>query len=412
MTTTSTPIAATAPAEVNAADAGRRFASVDALRGVVLFTMLFVNDVAGVRGIPWWMHHYHPDNANGMTFVDWVFGGFLFIVGASIPLAFANRLARGEPIWRLLGHVILRTAGLLLLGVFMVNNERHPAPTSWPKHLWQTLVFVFGILAFLAPMGRSVQARKFSIVLRGIGFAGFAVLAFFFRDANGQWMATSWWGILGLIGWAYLVASIGYLLLRGHREGMVAAIAMLMGMYFIAKRGGFDGIWLNDYVNLGSMLGSHAGLAMAGVVLGCVILDRDTDALGKIRWAMVFGAVLLAGAAVAYPHYHINKNDATPAWCLICAAITCWLWAGLSMAIDVRGVSRPFGLFIRGGQNVLLAYLLMPLFIHLLSLTGVTFYGRWGALSPGMGIGRSLIAATVCVWLAGFLKDRGVRLRL
>src|SRR4051812_33288091 len=84
----------------------RRFASVDCLRGVVMFIMLYVNDVAGVRGIPTWIKHYHPETANGMTLVDWVFGGFLFIVGLSIPLAFANRLARGDSILKLLLHVL------------------------------------------------------------------------------------------------------------------------------------------------------------------------------------------------------------------------------------------------------------------------------------------------------------------
>src|SRR5207237_7659758 len=88
-----------------------RVYSVDALRGFVMFTMLFVNDVAGVRHAPWWMKHYHPETANGMTFVDLVFPAFLFIVGLSIPLAFASRLRRGEPMWKLVLHVLARTGG-------------------------------------------------------------------------------------------------------------------------------------------------------------------------------------------------------------------------------------------------------------------------------------------------------------
>ncbi|MEA2736467.1 MAG: hypothetical protein QOE14_2918, partial [Humisphaera sp.] len=107
----------------------------------------------------------------------------------------------------------------------------------------------------------------------------------------------------------------------------------------------------------------------------------------------------------------INKNNATPAWCLICAALTCWLWAIVALLIDRVGEPRPVRFFIRGGQNVLLAYLLMPLLLHFIWMTNLTFYDKLGA-TPAIGITRSLLAAAIVLWLAGLLKDRGVRLRL
>ena len=412
-----------------------RLASVDALRGVVMFTMLFVNDVAGVPG---WMKHY-PADGNGMTFVDWVFGGFLFIVGLSIPLAFHRRLERGEAMWRLVGHVLVRTAGLLLLGLFMVNAERDPVPAGWPGNLWEMLVYLFGILAFLAPPGRSPRAKTIGIVLRVIGFAGFILLAIVFRDAKGNGMRTSWWGILGLIGWAYLVAAVLYLLLRNHRDWMIAFVAILTAIYLADDAGAFEGIWLDRYVDFGAHLGSHASITMSGAVLGATLLYRGMGAspmhfaapaaelksgssrerMGEapmprefgIRFALAFGALLALGAWLMYPLHGINKNAATPSWCLICAALTCWLWAVLSIAIDRLGMRRGWNFFIRGGQNVLLAYLLMPLFLHFIWMTGLGFYGKLGS-PPMLGVTRALVAAIIVLWLAGFLKDRGVRLRL
>jgi hypothetical protein len=64
----------------------RRITSIDALRGLVIFTMIFVNDIAGVSKdiVPGWMRHFKA-NGNGMTFVDLVFPAVLFIVGMSIP---------------------------------------------------------------------------------------------------------------------------------------------------------------------------------------------------------------------------------------------------------------------------------------------------------------------------------------
>src|SRR5438045_772488 len=53
--------------DLTAAPTGRN-ASVDVLRGLVMCTMVFVNDVAGVHGVPWWMKHYtEGSKASGMT---------------------------------------------------------------------------------------------------------------------------------------------------------------------------------------------------------------------------------------------------------------------------------------------------------------------------------------------------------
>jgi hypothetical protein len=45
------------------------------------------------------------------------------------------------------------------------------------------------------------------------------------------------------------------------------------------------------------------------------------------------------------------------------------------------------------------------------SLTGFKFYDHLGA-TPAVGIVRSLLLATIVLFLAGWLKGRGVRLKL
>src|SRR5437867_9783420 len=68
-----------------------RILSIDALRGITILVMIFVNELAGVRDIPQWMKHM-PADADAMTFVDAVFPEFLFIAGMSIPFAINSRL--------------------------------------------------------------------------------------------------------------------------------------------------------------------------------------------------------------------------------------------------------------------------------------------------------------------------------
>ena len=64
----------------------QRILSIDAFRGITIFVMIFVNELAGIRDIPQWMKHM-PADADAMSFVDVVFPAFLFIVGMSIPFA-------------------------------------------------------------------------------------------------------------------------------------------------------------------------------------------------------------------------------------------------------------------------------------------------------------------------------------
>ena len=110
-----------------------RVISIDAARGLVMFTMIFVNDIAGVshKVVPAWMRHFK--GRSGMTFVDMVFPAFLFIVGMSIPSALGGRLRAGElspatawaaaHVWKTLLHIVTRALALLVIGILMVNDE-------------------------------------------------------------------------------------------------------------------------------------------------------------------------------------------------------------------------------------------------------------------------------------------------
>jgi predicted acyltransferase len=102
-----------------------RITSIDALRGFVMFMMIFVNDLSGAgKIVPDWRVHFsdrHRDGS-GMTFVDLVFPAFLFIVGMSVPLALGGRMAKGQGVWKTLGHVAFRTIALLFIGILMVHE--------------------------------------------------------------------------------------------------------------------------------------------------------------------------------------------------------------------------------------------------------------------------------------------------
>src|SRR5258708_35884206 len=143
---TTLPIAAPAPLG--------RVASVDALRGLTILLMVFVNDLGPAA--PSWMHHIQPPDADGMTLADLVFPWFLFIVGVSIPLAFERARAIGTPAWKQVGHILTRTAGLLFMGGIVLNNE---GDRSSPAQAWGTLAFASLLLAW-GPIPREPRGAR------------------------------------------------------------------------------------------------------------------------------------------------------------------------------------------------------------------------------------------------------------
>lgn len=92
-----------------------RILSIDIMRGLTLLLMLFVNDL-NMKVAPAWLGHMKADH-DGMGLADWVFPGFLFIVGMAIPFAISGRMKKGEPGAKILLHIAVRTLSLLIIGV-------------------------------------------------------------------------------------------------------------------------------------------------------------------------------------------------------------------------------------------------------------------------------------------------------
>ena len=88
------------------------------------------------------MKHFPPEG-DGMTFVDLVFPAFLFIVGMSIPFAINKRRQKGDTTVELWKHIFIRTAGLLTLGIFMVNiHGLNEALVGMSRNVWELLMFI------------------------------------------------------------------------------------------------------------------------------------------------------------------------------------------------------------------------------------------------------------------------------
>jgi len=409
----------------------QRITSIDALRGFVMFMMIFVNDLSGAgKIVPDWMVHFsdrHRDGS-GMTFVDLVFPAFLFIVGMSVPFAFGGRMAKGQPAWKTLGHAGIRTLSLLFIGILMVHETPDTAALGWPGDWWCVLMYLSAIAAFcsISPRLSAPESRgnAWRIASRCVRLAGLAVLvwlAFAFRGAKGQRIITlapfsldtEWYGILGLIGWAYLVTCIVFLVFRGKRTAILGCMVLLMCLFVAEKKGVFEGFWLSKIVGIGETLGSQGAIAAGGLLLGSILTATDMTALkARTRFTFWFVAGCAAAALLLNRAYGISKNNATPSWSLWACAITAALWYVFYLISNVRPVkviSRPLAL---AGQNVLLAYLIsemLPGLLEALHLGGG--YGHLAANLPS-AIVRSALCGVLILLVSTSLNRIGFRLRL
>ena len=429
-----------------------------------MLVMIFVNDIADVSDkiVPWWMKHYsdmrpRPPVDNGMTFVDLVFPGFLFFVGMSIPFALGNRLKKGEPWYSIVSHVVIRTASLLVLGIMMVNAESGPSNRPYLfRDQWTALLYGSAILAFcqikpfwLKKDDTQSQRRwnRINLILRLLGFAGLLALAFLYTKTTRRhgvettvhiitlspfMIRTSWYGILGLIGWAYFAGAIVYLIFRERRLPLAVCTAVLLGFWVAEHNGSFDNFYLpgfltpigavifnvvgtiNAHVNLGEDLGSLAAITTAGVLLATILVTPETaGAWPRIKFTLWFIAGTALAAMLVYKPFLVWKDSATPPWCLWAMSVTAALWLLFYVVGDVlrlKWLTKPLAV---AGQNVLLAYILSEAMESVLNLLGLSdWYDRLAGSTLETAMARSLGLGIVLLALTALINRLGFRLKL
>ena len=414
-----------APPVPTAPDAPRapRVLSIDLLRGADVLLMLFVNEVAGVTGAPAFLLHKGAD-ADGMTITDLVFPAFLFIVGIAVPFALGGRLRRGQSrldVWR---HVAARALALVAMGVLMVNAE-HGVSGVLSAPVWNLLMTLGVLLVWGVPDEGWGRIRKPWLRAAGVGLLVFVALAYRGVDATG-WIQLRpyWWGILGLIGWAYLGVATLYLWV-GDRPAVLTGLIALYGCVALADGAGGFGWPAVPGPIVGPILGTHGATVLAGTLLG-VLLRRH---LGERGSAWRFAAQMLGYAAALaaaglllhtlhdlHPAFRVSKIHATLPWGLLSSALTCAAWVLVFVLVDVLAWRRwPRSLTI-AGENPLVAYLMAPFLLSVFALLTPLFGGRnpYEALgaTTGVGLVRSALFAWLVVRLSGWLRSRGVRVQL
>lgn len=359
----------------------QRVDSVDIMRGLTILVMAFVNDLADfapVKGAPQWLKHMRA-GVNGFTLVDMIIPIFMFILGMSIPLALGKRLTRdGSPV-RVFGHVLMRGVSLIIIGLMDINRgaglgRPYGDMLNWPHGLWKFLAWTFVFVVWLDLPLKSARAKKAHRIIRLAGFAGLVWLAVVFRNPTGGHFTTSWWATLGQLGWAYLFASLTWLIFRNNRAGIFGVFVLFQCLYIAIKGGLVPDAGLAHWIGA-PLLGTYTANAVAGLVVG-VMLAEPTRPAQKIRQALGLAVVAGLSAFLLQPVGGLHMPSTS--WSLYATCFSFAIWALLYWAIDVRGWKKGWSPVRTVGQNCLFLYQMSRYWIFIYWLTGLMFYDALG----------------------------------
>lgn len=388
-----------------------RIATIDRLRALTMILMIFVNDLWSLKDIPQWLEHVAP-GVDGIGLADVVFPAFLFIVGLSIPLALDHRRKKGDTEWQLVSHVLFRTLALLIMGLFLVNGETfNESATGLPKYLWNPLC----CFCFILIWNNYHKTLNANLVYgaKGIAIIALLVLAFIYRggeEGNIQRFAPQWWGILGLIGWAYLASGLITVFAKNKFYIIFSAwtffsvLSMFSNARLIPE--------LFSFIPDAVLGGTLTGLTMGGVLTTLIFQhfrnngDNKTMTLVLITLAVL----LIVSSVIVRPYWGLAKLGATPAWLFLCSAFTILAFILIYCLADVKRKANWFSAIKPAGTDTLLCYLI-PYFVYA-AIPKLGIHLPEVVLVGGIGLLKSFLFALLCVAITGGLNRIGVRLKL
>jgi len=389
-----------------------RIRSIDLLRALTMFLMLWVNDFWTLTDVPKWLAHAKAGE-DYLGFSDIIFPLFLFIVGLSIPLAIKNRIEKNHDRFTISKHIIIRSLSLLVIGVFMVNYETiHADSLAINKFLW-CILMATGVFLIWTNWKKSPLPVKWHIPLQLAGQLLFVLLAVLYKggETGDIWMRTQWWGILGLIGWAYLLNALVFLFAKGNFSVMLVLWIVLNGLSVLSHTDSalsFEGPirYLSVILN-----GTIPAFTTAGIITTLVLQKLTVKKQSVVYPTLaLLGLVCIVLGYVSRPLWGISKIGGTPSWLGICTGIGFLSFLALHYLVDIKNYGNWAKILAPAGTATFTCYML-PYFIYpIRNWLNISLPNE--LLTGSIGLVSALIYALMVVILTGWMERKGIKLKL
>lgn len=297
-----------------------RLASLDAFRGLVVFLMLLVNNIALDTATP--PQLTHAPWKDGIRLADLVFPWFLFCAGVAIPFSAAAARRRGVKSWQYDLRILKRAVLLVLLGC-LVDSSLAKRP-----------IFDLGVLQIIG-LAYLVAALLYDLTLsRRLLVAGILLA--------GYWAAIKYVPVPGL---GAGVFEENRNLIRYLNQAHLMPLG-LAGLTSVVPT---------------------AALALIGSAIGDILNDRTQPCGRKVATMLLAGFGLIAGGFLWSLSLHFSKAYWTPSFVLVTAGTGAVALALLYLVVDGAGWKAWAYPFIVFGANAIAAYVL-PILVKALIL--------------------------------------------
>jgi hypothetical protein len=300
------------------------------------------------------------------------------------------------------------------MGVFLVNGESiNQEATGMRGLVWYSL----SCLSFILIWNIYPKTANKALVLtaKGAGIMTLLVLAFVYRGGEAGEVvrfAPHWWGILGLIGWAYLAAGLITVFSENNFWVILAAWIFFCVLSMVYKAGFIPRDSVISFIPNAILGGTLTGLTLGGV-LTAIVFNFFRKRHEHMRMTLVFGAfavLLVVLSIMTRPYWKLAKLGATPAWLFLCSAFTLLAFLAVYWIADVKRNAGWFKLIRPAGTDTLLCYLI-PYFLYTI-MTAAHVHWPEAVITGSVGLVKSFLFAILCVLITGWLNKGGVRLKL
>jgi len=393
-----------------------RIISIDVFRALTMVLMIWVNDFWTLKSIPKWLKHA-ATGEDYLGFSDVIFPWFLFVMGMSIPFAFEDRIKKGETIIVMWAHIVLRSIALIVMGLFHMNMEMYNNETSF---ITKPIYVIISTSAFFMIWNMYPQTdQKKQNLFKALRITGVLILIGMFLSFSGKsydgqeiGFETHWWGILGLIGWVYLIAGSAFLFIKNSLVGVFVAFFVCLALNIISSFGIPYNIfsWQSDHWIPGS--GGLQALTFGGVIVSLFLIEnRNKDNIKRLYITLCcFGLISLSSGLLLRNYFVLNKNLGTPTWILVSLSTAVFLFIFLHWLSDVKKILAWYKYINIAGTATLTCYLIPYFYYSLRTLSGIVLPEF--LLTGFIGLTKSLIYSLIIVGICWGLKQIKIQLKI
>ena len=399
-----------------------RYVSLDLLRGIAIFGMIF-SAIIPYGELPAWMYHIQNPppthqldiSINGIGWVDFVFPLFIFCMGVAIPLSGRRRLSisdKEEAGKSYLKSVFIRFLMLWAfsyLYIFMNFSQAH----GWQSNL-ATILGFFLLFAIFFDYSKSGKLLEYKGKIMMYGWLSIVTLILVGHFKFGEVISLSRSGIIiFLLAFLYLFGSLIWYFTRDNRKHRLLAFIAILAFCAVTMPFGLQAKlyaipeirWFFNMEYIYFLL-----IVIPATYIGDILQSKGKQELFKTG-AIIGGVAIAVGLLSMLIEGGITKVPCTVSYCFVTFGVALLLLILAESVIKNIEQSWPIRLFAGAGVNPLMSYvafgsLVMPLMeltglIHIYNVTYPSGY-------PWIGVVRAFVFVLLTLALVAKLSENKV----